>query len=129
MSMVRTKREDKMENDSKSDNIILGHGLVVEKTTKKTLKFLKTINYQLDMLHIDKVAEKVMIQVIHTLNESGVNIADKEFIRSIGFIDECVKSIIYNDINYEHPLTGLMKFIVDAIKSKNGKVFTSFRIK
>ena len=44
------------------------------------------------MLHIDELSESVMIQMIHTLVEKGVDIADKEFIRSIGFIDECVKS-------------------------------------
>ena len=35
----------------------------------------------------------------------GVDIASKEFIRHVGFLDLCVKSVIYNDINYEHPLT------------------------
>ena len=59
--------------------------------------------------------------MIHTFAEKGVDIADKEFIRSIGFIDECVKSVLYKDMGYEHPLGGLIKYIVEAIKSKNGK--------
>ena len=83
-----------MESDSKSDNIILGpwNGSG-KKPPKKTLS--KTDKIQLDMLHIDELSESVMIQMIHTLAEKGVDIADKEFIRSIGFIDECVKSVLY----------------------------------
>ena len=109
-----------MESDSKSDNIILGpwNGSG-KKPPKKTLS--KTDKIQLDMSYIDELSESVMIQMIHTFAEKGVNIADKEFIRSIGFIDECVKSVLYKDMGYEHPLGGLIKYIVEAIKSKNGK--------
>ena len=104
-----------MESDSKSDNIILGpwNGSG-KKPPKKTLS--KTDKIQLDMSYIDELSESVMIQMIHTLAEKGVDIADKEFIRSIGFIDECVKSVLYKDMGYEHPLGGLIKYIVEAIK-------------
>ena len=108
-----------MESDSKSDNIILGpwNGSG-KKPPKKNLS--KKDKVQLDMLYIDELSESVMIQMIHTFAEKGVDIADKEFIRSIGFIDECVKSVLYKDMGYEHPLGGLIKYIVEAIKSKNG---------
>jgi len=109
-----------MESDSKSDNIILGpwNGSG-KRPPKKTLS--KTDKVQLDMSYIDELSESVMIQMIHTFAEKGVDIADKEFIRSIGFLDECVKSILYRDMGYDHPLSGLIKHIVEATKSKNGK--------
>jgi len=109
-----------MESDSKSDNIVVGPW---DGSTKKSLP--KTLTekdkIQQDMLHIDELSESVMIQMIHTLAEKGIDITDQEFIRSIGFIDECVKSVLYKDMEYEHPLSGLIKYIVEAIKSKNGK--------
>ena len=109
-----------MESDSKSDNIVVGPwDGSTKKSPPKTL--IEKDKIQQDMLHIDELSESVMIQMIHTLAEKGVDIADQEFIRSIGFIDECVKSVLYRDMEYEHPLSGLIKYIVEAIKSKNGK--------
>ena len=80
------------------------------------------------MNSIDKVAENVMVQLIHTLAENGVDISSKEFIRHVGFIDECVKSTLFQSMGYDHPLGELVKYLVGATKSKdNGKIFTSFK--
>ena len=112
---------------SKSDNIILGPWAGSTKTAiKDTLS--KEDKVSTDMDFIDKVAENVMIQLIHTLAENGVNITSKEFIRHIGFIDECIKSAMFNNMSYEHPLSELIKHLIGATKSKdNEKIFTSFK--
>ena len=116
-----------MASSSKSDNIILGPWAGSTKTAiKDTLS--KEDKVSTDMDFIDKVAENVMIQLIHTLAENGVNITSKEFIRHIGFIDECIKSAMFNDMSYEHPLSELLKHLIGATKSKdNEKIFTSFK--
>ena len=116
-----------MESSSKSDNIILGPWAGRTKTAiKDTLS--KEDKVSTDMDFIDKVAENVMIQLIHTLAENGVDITSKEFIRHIGFIDECIKSAMFNDMSYEHPLSELIKHLIGATKSKdNEKIFTSFK--
>ena len=116
-----------MASSSKSDNIILGPWAGSTKTAiKDTLS--KEDKVSTDMDFIDKVAENVMIQFIHTLAENGVNITSKEFIRHIGFIDECIKSAMFNDMSYEHPLSELIKHLIGATKSKdNEKIFTSFK--
>ena len=116
-----------MESDSKSDNIILGPWAGSTKTAiKDTLS--KEDKVSTDMDFIDKVAENVMIQLIHTLAENGVDITSKEFIRHIGFIDECIKSAMFNDMSYEHPLSELIKHLIGATKSKdNEKILTSFK--
>ena len=116
-----------MESDSKSDNIVIGPWAGSTKTATKTTlsKENKITN---DMNSIDKVAENIMVQLIHTLAENGVDISSKEFIRHIGFIDECVKSAMFEDMGYEHPLSELMKHLIGATKSKdNEKIFTSFK--
>ena len=116
-----------MASSSKSDNIILWPWAGSTKTAiKDTLS--KEDKVSTDMDFIDKVAENVMIQLIHTLAENGVNITSKEFIRHIGFIDECIKSAMFNDMSYEHPLSELIKHLIGATKSKdNEKIFTSFK--
>ena len=116
-----------MASSRKSDNIILGPWAGSTKTAiKDTLS--KEDKVSTDMDFIDKVAENVMIQLIHTLAENGVDITSKEFIRHIGFIDECIKSAMFNDMSYEHPLSELIKHLIGATKSKdNEKIFTSFK--
>ena len=116
-----------MASDSKSDNIVVGPWAGSTKNNiKDTLS--KEDKVSTDMDFIDKVAENVMIQLIHTLAENGVDITSKEFIRHIGFIDECIKSAMFNDMSYEHPLSELIKHLIGATKSKdNEKIFTSFK--
>ena len=116
-----------MANDSRPDNIVIGPWAGSTKNNiKKVLS--KEDKVSTDMNYIDKVAENIMVQLIHTLAENGVDISKKEFIRHIGFIDECVKSTIFNDMGYEHPLGELIKHLIGATKSKdNEKIFTSFK--
>ena len=116
-----------MANDSRPDNIVIGPWAGSTKNSiKKVLS--KEDKVSTDMNYIDKVAENIMVQLIHTLAENGVDISKKEFIRHIGFIDECVKSTIFNDMGYEHPLGELIKHLIGATKSKdNEKIFTSFK--
>ena len=116
-----------MANDSRPDNIVIGPWAGSTKNNiKKVLS--KEDKVSTDMDYIDKVAENIMVQLIHTLAENGVDISKKEFIRHIGFIDECVKSSIFEDMGYEHPLSELIKHLIGATKSKdNEKIFTSFK--
>ena len=70
-----------MENDSKSDNIVVGPWAGSNKNNIKEVlsEDDKVLN---DMNYIDKVAENIMVQMIHTLNENGTDISSKEFIFS-----------------------------------------------
>ena len=116
-----------MENDSKSDNIVVGPWAGSNRNNIKEVlseddKVLSDMNY------IDKVAENIMVQMIHTLNENGTDISSKEFIRHVGFLDESLKSLLYEDMGYDHPLGELIKYLISATKTKdNEKVYTSFR--
>ena len=116
-----------MANDSRPDNIVIGPWAGSTKNNiKKVLS--KEDKVSTDMDYIDKVAENIMVQLIHTLAENGVDISSKEFIRHIGFIDECVNSAMFEDMGYEHPLSELIKHLIGATKSKdNEKIFTSFK--
>ena len=62
-----------MESDSKSDNIVVGPwDGSAKKPPKKTLS--KKDKIEQDMLYIDELSESVMIQMIHTLAEKGIDI-------------------------------------------------------
>ena len=81
-----------------------------------------------EMEIIDSLSEKLMIQLIQSLKDNEVNITTADFIRDIGFLNEALKSLLFREMGYEHPLSELVKYIVIASKTKDKKdIYTKFR--
>ena len=81
-----------------------------------------------EMEIIDSLSEKLMIQLIHSLKENEINISSADFIRDIGFLNEALKSLLFREMGYEHPLSDLVKYIIVASKTKDKKdIYTKFR--
>ena len=77
---------------------------------------------------IDSLSEKLMIQLIQSLKDNEVNISTSDFIRDIGFLNEALKSLLFREMGYDHPLSELVKYIVIASKSKDkNDIYTKFR--
>ena len=58
---------------------------------------------QQDMLFAEELCENVMVQVIYTLGENGIDIGDKEFLQDIAFVIEALKSTLYSCLLYTSP--------------------------
>ena len=81
-----------------------------------------------EMEIIDSLSEKLMIQLIQGLKDNEVNITTTDFIRDIGFLNEALKSLLFREMGYEHPLSDLVKYIIVASKTKDKKdIYTKFR--
>ena len=81
-----------------------------------------------EMEIIDSLSEKLMIQLIQSLKDNEVNISTSDFIRDIGFLNEALKSLLFREMGYEHPLSELVRFIIVASKTKDKKdIYTKFR--
>ena len=124
-----------MENDSGpklKTNVVVGpwpksSSVVSDSNLKKSKKTREQIIEE-EMSMIDSLAERVMIQLIHTLKENEVDINDKHFIRDIGFINESLKSLLFRELGYDHPLSELVKHLILPVKSKNQSgIYTKFR--
>ena len=85
-----------------------------------------------DLNIADELTETVVVPMIHHLGESGFDVQEKDFVRDMGFLIECVKSIIYRYMGYNHPLQGMMNNIVsvDEILTEDQKqqFETSFNV-
>ena len=58
----------------------------------------------------------------------GIDINSKAFIRDIGFINESLKSVLFRELGYDHPLSELVKHIIVPVKSKDKRdIYTKFR--
>ena len=66
------------------------------------------IALQENIMFADDLTETLLVQMIHTMGENGVNIGNKSFIQDIGFVVESVKSTIYRDMGLQHPMRGIM---------------------
>ena len=59
----------------------------------------------------DDLTETLLVQMIHTMGENGINIGSKKFIQDVGFVVESVKSTIYRDMGLQHPMLGIMEVL------------------
>ena len=80
-----------MANDSTKgvNNVIKGPW-----RTTKTITKAKTEKVAADMLFVEDMAEAVMIPMIHSFAENGLDIKSDKFVQEVGFMNEVVKSLV-----------------------------------
>ena len=102
-------------------NIIQGPWESSEKDTEVKKKIEDDMNF------IEELTEKIMVQLIHTMSENQIDIKNKDFSREIGFLNESVKSMLYREFGYPHPVTRMIQTVVSIITDKEkGVRYTNF---
>ena len=112
------------DDKTKWSNVIVGPWPSSEKLqNSKPLKGGKTREQivQEEMDIIEGLSESVMVQLIHTLKENDVKITSKDFIRDIGFMNEVLKSLLFRELGYVHPLSDLIPYIIVPTRTKDKK--------
>ena len=79
-----------------------------------------------DMNYIDELCESIVIPVIHSLAENGVNIKSDEFVRDIGFINESVKATVCRSLEYPHPMQSMIDMLMITSTATTEDIFASF---
>ena len=69
---------------------------------------------QENMMFADDLTESLLVQMIHTMSENGVDISSKSFIKDISFVVESVKGAIYRDMDLFHPMSGIMETLTEV---------------
>jgi len=72
----------------------------------------------------DDLTEGVVVQLIHTLSENGIDVSGKEFIKDTGFLIETVKSQILRHMGYKHPMQAIVKGVMMAKEEEGGHLTT-----
>ena len=107
------------DNSTKSATIIKGPW---KKQSKKKVKVPKEDSLQTqlqeDLIFADDLTEHLMVQLIHTMGENRFELKDPKFIRDIGFISECCKSIIFREIGLTHPIQPIIEKIMNKTKGQ-----------
>ena len=79
-----------------------------------------------DRALIENITETAMVQFIHTMNENNINIKDDNFSREIGFINECIKSMLHRELGYPHPMTKFIQNIVVVSEDEEKTRYSHF---
>jgi len=62
----------------------------------------------------DDLTESLLVQMIHTMGENGVDVSSTDFIKDISFVIEAVKGVIYRDMGLSHPMSDMMSQFTDV---------------
>tara|TARA_B100001778_G_scaffold207633_1_gene171669 strand:- start:1025 stop:1441 length:417 start_codon:yes stop_codon:yes gene_type:complete len=72
------------------------------------------IQVQDNLAFIDDLTQQLMVSMIHQMGENGIDVSEKAFIRDMALTIEIVKSTLYRDFGYKHPLQAFTKTFVDV---------------
>ena len=94
--------------------------------TTKTITKAKTEKMAIDMLFVEDMAESVMIPMIQSFAENGLDIKKDAFVQEVGFMNEVVKSLVFRHLGYKHPMQEMIKTIM-TIKTETAEdVYAAF---
>ena len=112
----------------KKDNVVQGpwgeqpenNGEWIKDGFDKALeKNTTTLKMQEKLSRIDGLAETMMVQMIHTMNEQGYDISNESFILDIGFLSETIKAILSRQEKLPHVVQGLIDSLMTPEETKN----------
>ena len=93
-----------------SNNILQGPW----RTKKVKIPENNILETQQEMAFIEELSEQVIVQMLHTLTENGISIDSKDFFQHIAFTVESLKSALYKEKGWFHPLTTIIKNVSEA---------------
>ena len=75
---------------------------------------IDVIALQENIMFADDLTESLLVQMIHTMGENGVDVSSTDFIKDISFVIEAVKGVIYRDMGLAHPMSDMMSQFTDV---------------
>ena len=72
----------------------------------------------------EELSESLVVQLIHTMGENGIDISDNSFVRDMSMVIELVQGSIYRDLELEHPAHKFMEEFVDMTIHPDNSVET-----
>ena len=72
-----------------------------------------------EMAFADHLTEGIMVQLIQTMKENGIDVGEPNFLADIGFVIETVKGVIYRSLGHKHPLQNIMNNVIQVNEMKD----------
>ena len=110
------------ENENVEQNVIQGPW----PKTKRKVKIPDedAIELQEKLAWAEELTQTVIVQMMHTLGENGVDISENAFVRDVALIIEMTKGSIYRSLDLKHPTQGLFESLVELTVDIDNSVAT-----
>ena len=110
------------ENENVAENVIQGPW----SKTKRKVKFPdeSAIELQERLAFAEDLTQTVVVQMMHTLGENGIDISEKAFVRDMALLIEMTKGSIYRDMGLAHPIQKLFEQLVEVTVDPDNSVAT-----
>jgi hypothetical protein len=82
------------------------------------------IAMQQDMQFAEELTQSLMVQMIHTMSENGIDVSAKTFIRDMAMVISMVNGSIYRDMGMAHITQKFMEEYVDIHDDEGGSFET-----
>ena len=110
------------ENGNVEQNVIQGPW---PKTRRKVkLPDEDAIELQEKLAWAEDLTQTVIVQMMHTLGENGIDISEKAFVRDAALLIEMTKGSIYRSLDLKHPTQGLFENLVELTVDIDNSVAT-----
>ena len=110
------------ENENVEQNVIQGPW----PKTKRKVKIPDetAIELQEKLAWAEDLTQTVVVQLMHTLGENGVDISENAFVRDVALIIEMTKGSIYRSLGLKHPTQGLFEALVELSVDPDNTIAT-----
>ena len=110
------------ENENVEQNVIQGPW----PKTKRKVKIPDetAIELQEKLAWAEDLTQTVVVQMMHTLGENGVDISENAFVRDVALIIEMTKGSIYRSLGLKHPTQGLFEGLVELSVDPDNTIAT-----
>jgi hypothetical protein len=105
------------------ENVIKGPWLAKSGREVK-LPDTDVIAMQQDMQFAEELTQSLMVQMIHTMSENGIDVSAKTFIRDMAMVISMVNGSIYRDMGMAHITQKFMEEYVDIHDDEGGSFET-----
>lgn len=105
------------------ENVIKGPWLAKSGREVK-LPDTDVIAMQQDIQFAEELTQSLMVQMIHTMSENGIDVSAKTFIRDMAMVISMVNGSIYRDMGMTHITQKFMEEYVDIHDDEGGSFET-----
>ena len=103
--------DQKNGNAKENDNVIQGPWSKSKRKVKVPDEGI--IELQQNIQFAEELTQSLMVQMIHTMSENGINVSEKPFIRDMAMVISMVNGSIYRDMKLSHIAHKFMKQYVE----------------
>lgn len=75
---------------------------------------IDVVELQENMMFCDNLTEGVSVQLIHSVGENGFEVNSENFIRDMAFIIECIRGMLYRELDIKHPMADVMAKVIQV---------------